>query len=108
MSINGIIKERKHVTFEERKKQIEKHKKLAIKSQEAIDSHEFVVTKRKLIVKHNTAIKELLNDCTHDETILKSEDFPGSYYDKSYTEYWNECILCGAKSEKRSEIGWYE
>ena len=46
------------MTFEDRKKQIEKHRKLSNKSQAEIDNHEFVIAKRKLIKKHNDAIKE--------------------------------------------------
>ena len=87
------------MNFEERKKQIAKHRRLSNKSQEAIDSHPFVLAKRNLISKHNDAIKKLLDECTHDEVEQKSRYFSGSYLDTAYTDYWNECTLCGATSE---------
>jgi hypothetical protein len=96
------------MNFEDRKKLIEKHRRLANKSQEQIDNNPFVLAKRKLISKHNDAIKELLEGCTHEEVEKKSRYFSGSYYDKASTDYWNECKLCGATSEITSEThGWY-
>lgn len=96
------------MTFEERKKQIAKHRKLSNKSQELIDAHPFVVAKRNLISKHNDAIKKLLEDCTHDELERKSQYFEGSYYDQAHTEYWNKCTLCGAVGERTTKgHGWY-
>ena len=88
------------MTFEDRKKQIEKHRKLSNKSQAEIDNHEFVIAKRKLIKKHNDAIKELLETCTHDEVTQEQYYFGGSYLDQAYTEYWNTCVLCGTTSER--------
>jgi len=96
------------MTFDDRKKQIEKHRRLSNKNQAEIDAHDFVVAKRKLIKKHNEAIKVLLETCTHDEVDRKSEYYEGSYYDKAYTMYWNECKLCGSKSKKTNEThSWY-
>ena len=96
------------MNFEDRKKQIEKHRKLAAKSQVQIDSHPVVLAKRKLIDKHKSAIKELLEGCTHDVVRRESYYFPGSYLDQSYTEYWNVCELCGEKSESaRTSNGYY-
>ncbi len=96
------------MNFEDRKKQIEKHRRLANKSQQEIDANPFVIAKKKLIDKHNAAIKELLEGCTHEEVEKKSRYFSGSYYDKASTDYWNECKLCGATSEITSEThGWY-
>lgn len=88
------------MNFEDRKKLIEKHRKLAAKSQKQIDAHPVVLAKRKLIAKHKSAIQELLDGCTHDEVEQKSYYFSGSYLDTAYTDYWNECTLCGATSEK--------
>lgn len=96
------------MTFEERKKLIEKHRRLANSSQAHIDEHPFVIAKRNLINKHNTAIQKLLEECTHDEVEKKSEYVSGTYYDKAYTEYWVVCTLCGAKSERTTEThSWY-
>lgn len=96
------------MTFDERKKAIQKAQKLANKSQEEIDHHPFVVQKRKLIDKHKNTIAQLLAECTHDEVEKKSEYFDGSYYDKAHTEYWVVCKLCGAKSERTTEMhSWY-
>lgn len=97
------------MTFEDRKKAIQKARKLRDKSQEEIDAHPFVVQKRKLITKHNTAINLLLEECTHEEVEKKSQYYSGSYYDKAYTDYWSVCKLCGKKSDSNSEThGWYE
>lgn len=95
------------MTHEERKKAIEKHRKLANKSQQEIDSNPFVIAKKKLIKKHDDAIIKLLSECTHDEVEKKSRYFSGSYYDKASTDYWNECKLCGATSEITSETHGY-
>lgn len=105
MQLDGNVK---NMTFDERKKAIQKAQKLANKSQEEIDSHPFVVQKRKLIDKHRNTIAQLLAECTHDEVEKKSEYFDGSYYDKAHTEYWVVCKLCGAKSERTTEMhSWY-
>lgn len=96
------------MTFEERKKQVEKHRRLATRSQCQIDTHPFVVAKKNLISKHSDAIKKLLDECTHEEVKQESYYFSGSYLDQSYTEYWNKCVLCGAKSEStRKSNGYY-
>lgn len=96
------------MTYEERKKAILKAQKLLNKSQEEIDSHPFVVQKRKLIDKHKKNITQLLAECTHEEVERKSRYYDGGYYDKAHTEYWNVCKLCGATSEIKSEThSWY-
>lgn len=96
------------MTFEERVKAVQKAQKLAIRSQEEIDSHPFVVQKRKLIDKHKNTIKQILSECTHDEVIKKSQYYEGSYYDKASTKYWDECVLCGAIINRREEThSWY-
>ena len=64
--------------------------------------------KRKLIAKHHKELEALLATCTHEEIEEKSYYFSGSYYDTAYTERWNECKLCGKRSEKTHEShGWY-
>lgn len=96
------------MTHEERKKAIERHRRLSNKNQKEIDNHEFVVAKRKLITKHNIAIRSLLAECTHDEVERKSSYHSGSYYDKASSSYWDECLLCGAKINHKEEThSWY-
>lgn len=96
------------MNFDERTKAVQKALKLAQKSQEEIDSNPFVIQKRKLIAKHKNTVKELLAECTHDEFLTRSEYHGGSYYDKASTTYWDECLLCGAKINKREEThSWY-
>lgn len=55
------------------------------------------------------AAKKLRDDnCEHLEVEQKSEYFDGSYYNKAFTERWEECKICGAKSKVRREIhSWY-
>ena len=45
--------------------------------------------------------KKIQECCRHpDEYIVeKSLYISGSYYDTDRTEYWNECQLCGCRSE---------
>ncbi len=96
------------MTFDDRKKQIEKHHRLAKKNQEQIDTHPFVMQKKKLIDKHKNKISELLATCTHDEVNKKESYFSGTYYDKASSTYWDECKLCGTKLNKREEThSWY-
>lgn len=68
-----------------------------------------VLRKRKLIEKHQKELKELLSTCTHEGHVeKKSSYFSGSYYDKAYTDHWNQCTLCGARSEVTTENhSWY-
>lgn len=65
--------------------------------------------KRKLIAKHEHELSELYKLCDHEGYVVQKDYyFPGSYYDKAYTESWNECTLCGAKSEKTcTDHSWY-
>lgn len=108
MSVNGIVKEGNGMTFEERKKAIQKAQKLRDKSQDEIDTHPFVIQKRKLIDKHKNTIAQLLAECTHDEVERKSSYFSGSYYDKASTTYWDQCLLCGKTLNHREEThSWY-
>lgn len=55
------------------------------------------------------AAKKLRDDnCKHLEVEKKIYYFAGSYYDKAYTDSWNVCKVCGAKSEVKTEYhSWY-
>lgn len=56
--------------------------------------------KRKIIEKHSRELRELLLTCDHVGYVEeKSSYFSGSYTDKAHTTYWNQCTLCGARSE---------
>ena len=54
-------------------------------------------------------LKELKAVCSHPEEacVDKREHFGGSYYDKSSTDYWRECTICGTKSKVRTVMGYY-
>jgi hypothetical protein len=68
-----------------------------------------VAAKRKLIAKHQGELAQMLEACTHEGYLVeKSRYFSGSYTDTAHTTYWNECTLCGRKSEDTvKEHGWY-
>lgn len=68
------------------------------------------ITKRmhKSQSKYLTQIAELKARCPCDALIDKSFYSDGSYYDKAYTNYWQECIACGKKYNQRHEThSWY-
>jgi hypothetical protein len=63
---------------------------------------------RKLHDKVEAAKKELQEVCLHDKIEQKHYYFDGSYYDRAYTDRWNQCCTCGAKSEVTTEYhSWY-
>jgi hypothetical protein len=51
--------------------------------------------KQSLVKKQQDILANLLINCPHEEVEVKNSYFPGSYYDKAYTRYWNQCSLCG-------------
>lgn len=65
--------------------------------------------KVKLIRKHQKELEELHNRCPHIGTVEeKSSYYSGSYTDHAYTRYWNQCTLCGKRSEDTvKEHGYY-
>lgn len=52
--------------------------------------------------KYNTLKKEVEDNCTHPEDHLtpKEKYYEGDYYNKAYTEYYNQCTICMKCSEK--------
>lgn len=77
------------------KKIVEFQRKIATRKQALADNQ------------HNI-LKDILKDCLHEEVERKSSYYSGSYNDQAYTEYWNECVLCGARSEKTTkDHNWY-
>jgi len=65
--------------------------------------------KVKLIRKHQKELQEIYDQCNHEGTLEeKSRYFSGSYTDTAHTTYWNQCTVCGKKSEETvKEHGWY-
>jgi hypothetical protein len=65
--------------------------------------------KIKLIRKHQKELQELYDQCNHHGMVEeKSSYYSGSYTNTAYTRYWNQCTLCGKKSEEIiKEHGWY-
>ena len=64
--------------------------------------------KIKTIAKHQSILQDLKDQCPHEELEVKSSYFGGSYYDTAYTDTWNQCKLCGKRSEIATERhGWY-
>lgn len=60
----------------------------------------------KLIIKRQA----LYDSCPCSPEFLVSSSFyhEGSYYDKSYTEYYDECLVCGKRHNKRTgAVGYY-
>jgi hypothetical protein len=68
-----------------------------------------VTRKRNLIRKHQLELAKLLEQCTHEGHVEeKSRYFSGSYTDTAHTTYWNECTLCGERSEDTvKDHSWY-
>ena len=50
----------------------------------------------------------LLRECPHTSMERKSFYIPGSYYDKSYTEFYDECRCCGKQFNYQTSSGYYE
>ena len=67
-----------------------------------------VARKQALADKQRVILNTMLADCPHEEVTEKSFYFEGSYYDNAYTDYWNECKLCGKRSEVTTKMhSWY-
>jgi len=67
----------------------------------AVEKQRKVVTqKQKLVDKQQVILKTLLEQCPHAELKEESSYYDGDYYNKAYTDYWNVCTMCGARSEK--------
>lgn len=66
-----------------------------------IDLEKQLARKRKLIAKHQTELKALLDTCQHPaEKVTKKEHYySGGYYNRPYVEYWWECSICGECSD---------
>lgn len=69
--------------------------KLAVEKQ-----HKVIKRKQELLDREREKLKKIIINCSHEEVEQKSSYFSGSYYDKACTTYWNQCKLCGTKSEE--------
>lgn len=46
----------------------------------------------------------LLEQCPHSNIEPREYYSPGSYFDKAYTDHWDECILCGERFNHNTKI----
>ena len=76
------------------KKQVEKQRKI-------------IARKDALADKQRAILKELITNCPHEEVVEKDSYYSGSYYEKAYTEYWQQCTLCGKRGEKNTVMHSY-
>jgi hypothetical protein len=47
-------------------------------------------------------LDELKKTCTHEEMILAQDYYPGSYYERAETVYWNKCVCCGYEEKTKT------
>lgn len=80
-----------HLSFEDKYKEL----------QEELDLAQTKVLDIKL------KIEEHLKFCECKATTEKEEYFPGGYYDRSHTEYWDECVYCNKKYNLKTNTGYY-
>lgn len=53
---------------------------------------------------------EIRKECFHPESQLEKKEsyFDGSYNDTAYTQYWDECSICGKHLNSRTkDHGYY-
>lgn len=60
-----------------------------------------VQLKRNLIAKHEKELAAILIECTHENIERKSRYISSTYYDPSYSIYYNKCRCCGKESDRR-------
>lgn len=46
-------------------------------------------------------------ECKCENLVKESLHMDGSYYDKGYSKYWDQCKFCGKRYNERSEMGSY-
>lgn len=66
----------------------------------------------RLVEEENKKLKLLADKvreaCAHELMEKRQSYFEGSYYDRAYTERWEECPVCGMRSAKtREQHSWY-
>lgn len=50
---------------------------------------------------------EIKRTCEHEEVVKRKQYIEGSYYDRSETITWDECVHCGEKFNKKSTLGYF-
>lgn len=67
-----------------------------------------VEKRRKQLSVKSEELRELIGECTHQETVEKSLYVEGSYYDKAYTKHYTCCALCNKEMKSHIENhSWY-
>jgi hypothetical protein len=67
-----------------------------------------IVEKRQQITDLQLEISLLLETCDHEEVMDRERYHEGDYYNKSYTEKWTECLVCGKKmGDPKIQTYWY-
>jgi hypothetical protein len=94
MSNQKISKNLLSTEYIEFKKTVEKQRKVIARKQKLVDAQRDI-------------LKGMLVNCPHEEIESKESYYSGSYYDKASTDRWNECKLCGSRSEKKTEMHSY-
>jgi len=64
----------------------------------------------KALEKYEKLKQEVKDNCHHpeEETISRERYWEGSYNDRAHTVYWNECMICGVRSEETvKQHSWY-
>lgn len=46
-------------------------------------------------------------ECPHTHLMAKADHVPGGYLDKGYSNYWDECDVCGHRENERRVVGCY-
>ena len=59
--------------------------------------------KAKVLAKHEFQYAALKKECPHEEIEAKESYSPGGYLNCGSSSYWNQCTLCGKRSEVTTE-----
>jgi hypothetical protein len=67
-----------------------------------------VARHRRSIAKHQAEVNKLLSQCQHDVLESKTQHVSGGYFDRAYTRTYQQCSLCGATQDVKTEQhSWY-
>lgn len=50
---------------------------------------------------------KLRTNCTHPTTFRNNRYVEGGYWDRSYSEVWDECTICGHRMNMKTYYGGY-
>lgn len=62
---------------------------------------------QRLSARRGSVWKLMRDNCKHQTTTKQRYYIPGSYYDRSSTEYYDECTVCKAKLNIKTVEGHY-